>query len=279
VIAAAATRQEWAGIWRNEAKLVDLVLAMDDVRVTSSRRLQEGCGERTWSAFNEAVSSIPAKQFASIALDRPELQPRLAAARLVVATPKGYLASVAEVLCHRGDERKDAVIRVLGAALSSWPGFRGPRTATHIAIASAGLQLDDSRATIQYPGVMRGWMGYDGGTSGGGFGVVKALKPEGDLVHVEFAPHKVKEPRCTKYSYTNRLTGIDSSGRFIRESGCANEEMVTVERTSSPVNIKKQYAGGIKPGMKLKVTEDAVDLAWAKPGNGTPSVVFGVTVK
>jgi hypothetical protein len=45
------------------------------------------------------------------------------------------------------------------------------------------------------------------------------------------------------------------------------------------VNIKKQYAGGIKPGMKLKVTEDAVDLAWAKPGNGTPSVVFGVTVK
>ena len=47
---------------------------------------------------------------------------------------------------------KDAIISTLGEVLGAYPGNRGPRQATHLAILNAGLQLDDQSASIDYPG-------------------------------------------------------------------------------------------------------------------------------
>ena len=276
------TRKEWDALWKSEAALVDLALAMDDARATNSRRLFTGCDDKTWPALKAAVSAIPAKQFASVDtnVETWKHSPRESVAEIIHANAKGYLAAMAHVICHSGDEKKDPVVRALGESLIFFPGFRGPRNATQMAIASAGLQLDDRSAKIEYPGVDRQWFSTGaGGSSGGGNGIVKAIKPQGELEHIEFTTVKTKEPRCVKYAYTHRLTGIDSSGRFTYESGCAKEEMVMVEHTMNPVNVKKRYAEGVKAGMRVWATEDAVDLVWPKPGVSTPSMVFGIPVK
>jgi hypothetical protein len=281
---AGKTRKEWDGIWRSDAALVELALSMDDARVTNSRRLFTGCDEKTWAAFKAAVSSLPAKDFSSIETDVEKWKhaPRNQLAEIIIANARGYLAAMAYDVCHSGDEKRDPNIRALAEAMIFWPGFRGPRNATQIAIASAGLQLDDRSARIEYPSVDRQWLGgrgFEGGSSGGGSGVVKSVKPQGDLIHIEFNSVTTKEPRCVKYAYTHRLTGIDSSGRFTYESGCAKEEMVNVTHTSNPVNVLKRYADGVKAGMKLMATENGIEIVWPKPGTRVPNFVFGAPVK
>jgi hypothetical protein len=277
------TRKEWDALWRSDAALAELALAMDDARATDSRRAFAGCDDKTWPAFKAAVSSIPAKDFANIETDimKWKAQPRAQLAQIIVATPKGYLAASAHYICHSGDDKADPNIRALAGALLYWPGFRGPRNATQIHIASAGLQLDDRSAKIEYPSVSRPWFSRHAGgsSSGGGNGVVAAIKPQNDLMHVEFTKVSVKEPRCAVYKYTHRLTGIDSTGRFTYESACSKEVMVSVDVTSSPVNVKKRYVEGVRPGMKLWATEDAVEVVWPRAGTRTPTFVFGAPVK
>lgn len=281
---AAETRKQWDKIWSSDGALVELALTMDDARVTNSRRAFAGCDDKTWPAFKSAVATIAAKQFANIDTNietylASKGAPLVQAAQIVVATPKGYLAAVAHALCHVGDKKWDALIRAIGESVRRYPGFRGPRNATQVAIASAGLELDDRSARIEYPGVNREFFPAEGGSSGGGNGVIKTMKPQGDTVHIEFATVKDKEPRCTKYAYTRRLVGIDSSGRFIYESGCAKETMVLVDHTSSPVNVTRRYAEGLRPGMKVFVTEDVVDVAWPHAGTATPNFIGGAPVK
>jgi hypothetical protein len=276
---AADTRKQWDAMWRSEATLVDLVLAMDDARVSNSRKAFSGCDDNTWPAFKAAVSTIPAKQFASIDtnVETWKMSPRAAALQIVVATPKGYLAGVAHYICHSGDKNKDPLTRGLGRALMWWPGFRGPRNAAQLAIASAGLQLDDRSAQIDYPGVHREFFSEDGDSHGGGSGVIKSLKAQGDKVHIEFTTVKVKEERCTSYKYTHRLTGIDSNGRFTYGSFCNKETTVMVNSTARPVDVQKRYAEGLKPGMRILATEDFIELAWS--AGKAPSFVGGAPVK
>jgi hypothetical protein len=275
---AADTRKQWEAMWKSDAALLELTLAMDDARITNSRRAFAGCDARTWPAFKAAVSTVPAKQFAAIDtnVETWKEQPRIAAMQLVTATPKGYLAGVAHYICHSGDAKKDPLIRALGNVLMSWPGFRGPRNAAQIAIASAGLELDDRSAKIDFPGVHRQYFSESGDSHGGTGGVIKSLKPQGDKTHIEFTTVKVKEMRCTSYKYTHRLTGIDSNGRFTYESFCNKETTVMVDSTARPADVQKRYAEGLKPGMKIMVTEDAVDLAWTA---GKPAFVAAAPVK
>src|SRR5262245_13517055 len=61
--AARAARVEWASGLGKNAKLLDLVLAMDSATITQSRKQFEGCSESTAAALAEAVTTIPAKAF------------------------------------------------------------------------------------------------------------------------------------------------------------------------------------------------------------------------
>jgi hypothetical protein len=50
-----------------------------------------------------------------------------------------------------------------------------------------------------------------------------------------------------------------------------------VDSTARPADVQKRYAEGLKPGMKIMVTEDFVDLAWG--AGKSPAFVAAAPVK
>ena len=275
---AQATRTEWGGRWESDAKLLAVTSSMDDARVTRSRKAAEGCEETTWEAWKSVVSTMPAKKFAAIRHEPGNSFTEQAMA-VIVGQPAGYLAGMALYNCARSNKAEDFLIRALGEAMYRWPGFRGPRTATHTAIVTAGIELDDRDAQIEYPDVMRSWIARNSGSSGGGEGSIKSVKASGKTVAIQFINIKKKQTVCTKGHHTRRVTQIRSDGGLVYEYICTKEktETITVPQ-ASPQTVNARYAVGIKPGMFVAVTEDVVTAAYAKNGTA-PSMVAGVPVK
>jgi len=270
-IAADARKQ-----WTADAKLLELVLAMDDARASNSNKAFDGCDDKTWVAFQTAIAAIPAKQFANLK-DERDAPFLLGAVGVLVNDPSAYLASVALFTCKSSGKR-DPLVRFLGGAMQRWPGHRGPRTASHTALLTGGIKLDDRDAKIEYPEVRRMW--FDGGesTSGGGSGVVSAVRPGGASTVVEFAKKLRKEQVCTDWKDTNTISMISASGTVYYEYNCLKYGTVTINDAPKPKTVNARYATAIKPGVSVSIIEDVVTGVWAKPG-GAPIAVFGVAVK
>jgi hypothetical protein len=276
---ATSTQKDWDGIAKNDAALLDLALLMDDARVTKSRRAAEGCDAKTWAAWKDAVGGIPAKKFATVH-DTDTAESLLGAMAVVANDPEGYLAASAHYSCHAGDEKeKDALLRHIGESLHRWPGFRGPRNAIHTALLTAGLQLDQRDAKIDFPSVSREWFERNGGWHSWGKGVVGKLKPEGDKAHLEFAKAVAKQWRCLSEKKTNRIHSIRSDGSLDYEIDCLKSAMVNVDVTMMPQTLNTRYTQGLKPGMQVTVIEDVAGVVWPKPGAPAPSMIGGVAVK
>lgn len=275
---AEATRAEWSGRWKSDAALLAVTASMDDARVTRSRKAAEGCAEATWQAWKSVVSTVPAKKFASIQHEPGNSFTEQAMA-VIVGQPEGYLAGMALYNCARSNKAEDFLVRALGEVMYRWPGFRGPRTATHTAIVTAGIELDDRDAQIEYPDVMRSWIARNSGSSGGGEGAVKSVKASGKTVKIEFVNIKKKQTVCIKGHHTRRITQIRSDGGLVYQYICTKEktETITVPQ-ASPQTVNARYAAGIKPGMFVSVTEDVVTAAYPKGGKA-PSMIAGVPVK
>jgi hypothetical protein len=275
---AEATREEWNGRWKSDAELLAVTASMDDARVTRSRKAAEGCEETTWQAWKSVVSAMPAKKFAAIRHEPGNSFTEQAMA-VIVGQPQGYLAGMSLYNCARSSKSEDFLIRALGEAMYRWPGFRGPRTATHTAIVTAGIELDDRDAQIEYPDVMRSWIARSSGSSGGGEGSIKSVKASGKTVTIQFVNIKKQQTVCIKGHHTRRITQIRSDGGLVYEYVCTKEktETITVPQ-ASPQTVNARYAAGIKPGMFVAVTEDVVTAAYAKGGKA-PSMIAGVPVK
>jgi hypothetical protein len=282
---AAQVRTEWETIWKNETALLDLVLAMDDARQTSSRKAFEGCSEKTWPAWRAAVAKIPAKKFEGIGTDNDTaattgwLGPALAN---VINTPQGYLASVALYTCHKAEADKEPVYGSIGSGIAYIPGFRGPRLATHWTIQSSGFQLDDASARIDYPSARHDTSSrfYTGAGGGGYFGTVqKVSKPDasGNAV-VTFAKKSEKQERCLSSRYTKRISQILSNGTVIYETECLKWGVVSVDKTPDPQTVNKRYLDGLKPGMSAYIGGGVVMAVFPK-AKKTPIAVAGVLVK
>ena len=144
---------------------------------------------------------------------------------------------------------------------------------------TAGIELDDRDARIEYPGVLRSWVARNSGSSGGGEGAVKSIKASGKSVRIEFVNIKKKQTVCIKGHHTRRITQIRSDGGLVYEYVCTKEktETITVPQ-ANPQTVNARYAVGIKPGMFVSVTEDVVTAAYAK-GREVPSMVVGAPVK
>jgi hypothetical protein len=273
---AVVARKGWGEV---TPALVELMRTMDDARVTNSRKASEGCGEPTWQAFGDVVGRIPAKQFTGI---EPTItEPFLAQAMAkVISTPDGYLASLALLECAVLNRKHDYLTRVLGSVLASWPGFRGPRTATHTAVLSAGVTLDDRDAKLEMPRVDRDWLEAGPLSSGGGgTGTILGLEPSGDVVTLTFAKIKGTQQKCVRGRTTNRITQIRSDGTLVYEYVCLEERTETyAEPPAPPQKIAARYARGLKPGMFVTTIESVVTAAYAK-GAKRPSFVAGVAVK
>ena len=281
---AAATRKEWEGREKSDAALLELATAMDDARATNSRRAFEGCEDKTWAAWKTAVGALPAKAFEGMHDDREKAKHFVDDAMgPIVSNPGAYLASIALATCATvGQDRNakhDVLTRMLGESLERWPGFRGPRTATHTAILGAGISLDDRDAKLEYPDVHRNFGGRNGGFSGGGAGVIGKMKASGKTVNVEFKKQMVKQVQCAQVKYTNRVIQIRSNGDLVYQSTCVKNETVTVDKSDPPQTVNARYADGVKPGMFASIIEDVVTAVWAKPGAPLPTMVFGVKLK
>jgi hypothetical protein len=276
---AAAARKEWDARAKSDGPLRALALAMDDARVTNSRKMYADCDDKTWAAFKTAVSTIPAKKFSGIH-DEAAVTSALNGGLAVIANdPAGYLASIALFICHAGDQKRDPLVRNIADVNQRWPGFRGPRNTAHLAILQAGLVLDDRSAKIDYPGVYHEWLNDNRSSHGGGAGVVLSVKPQGEQARVEFAPQMVKETVCLSSKRTNRITQIRGDGTLVYEVNCLKEGTKVVDTRSSPQTVNKRYTVGLKPGMGVSIIEDVVGAAWPKAGAKVPSMVAGVAVK
>jgi len=277
---AAAARKEWPA--KADPKLVELVSAMDDARVTNSRNAQKGCDEKTWDAFRNTVGAIPASTFSGVIHDptKSTSSPLEQAMANVINTPNGYLASLALHLCARFEEKPDYLARVLGGSMQRWAGFRGPRNAAHTAVLTGGIELDDRDAKIEFPDLSRPWIYGDSGSSGGGTGEIGKVKPGDATTVVEFAKVKSKQQECVKGRQTNRITQIRSDGTIIYQYICDKWQTVTLnEPPFDPQTVKSRYATALKKGNFVHIVENVVVMAYPKNGDATPHVVAGVPVK
>jgi hypothetical protein len=273
---AAQTRTEWTTRWKNDAALVELTSAMDDARAKDSKKGFAGCEEATQKPFAAAVASLDGKKLAGLPdeVQNPFITKAMAA---VVATPSGYLASVAYYLCRtRAGGKQDAVTRALGDAMQRWPGHRGPRSATYTAILLAGLELDTASDRIDYPDLSRAV--FDGRGTRSTRGTVAKLTKEGDTVQITFNKQTKQVPECTDYRRNNRIVQIRWDGTLVYESSCGGYKMVSVDVTPPPMTVNAKYTTGLKVGTAVSVTDDVVVATWTKDGK-TPTSLVGVAIK
>ena len=274
----AATRKEWDQLWKSETALLDTLLAMDDARMTTSRKLKEGCKEKTWPAVKAQISKVPAKRFEGLSTKAGDswIGPAIGT---VATSPQGWLALAAYRLCIFEDKDEETLGKTISASLNFMPGYRGPRTATHTAIMNAGLQLDDASATISYPNADHRWrFGGDGHAPWGFFATVQKVNAKGDKVEIVFKPKLEKQEQCASSKRTNRIVQITSSGSLIYETICLKWQNVVVDTKPSNQTVDKRTAEGLKPGMNAIVSNGLVMAAFQK-GKKVPSFVLGAAVK
>ena len=252
--------------------MLAVAAAMDDARVTNSTKKFEGCDETTWSAFQTAVSKLPAAKFKDLKRDTYVDE----AMNVVVNDPDAYLAALSVYLC-RGT-KGDMLARSIGQALQYWPGYRGPRTAGFTAIRGANIALDQRDAKIEYPRYSQKFISGRGNQRGGGAGAVSAVKPGGDKTTIEFVAKLRKEQVCTDWKDTNHVVQILANGSVIYDYICTKYGTITINDAPGPKAVSPRYAAGAKAGATVIVDEDLVTVVFPKPG-AAPSHVLGVSVK
>jgi hypothetical protein len=275
---AEATRADWPK--HANPQLLALALAMDDARVTNSRKAYAGCADPTWAAWTAAVGKLPAKTFENMR-DDPNNGHTFTDQALpqIVADPDAWLASYAYVTCRAADQ--DRLVYALSSYVQNMPGFRGPRTASVMAIGAAKLELDDRNARIEMPFADRSEWFHVGAPndSGWGHGPVSQAKTAGGKLHVEFVTKMVKQTQCAESRETNHVTQIDADGTVRYQYVCVRSEVVTVNKGSDPQDVDARYAAGVKPGATVSLLGNVVQAVWTRDGAATPTDVFGVPVK
>jgi hypothetical protein len=280
-----ATVETWNGRYQSHGELLALVSAMEDARTTRSRKALAGCEDKTWEAWKTAMSEIPAARFDGMhdAAGESFLDKAMGP---VISHSSTYLAAIAMAICRVSSQERgtqqDVLIRALGDAMQRWPGYRGPRTETETAIMSAGIELDDRDAKLDYPNVYRDFSSGGGSRSGGGSGVIAKLKAGGKTTKtttIEFKKQLVKQVQCAQAKSTARVTQIRPDGSLIYETRCVKNETVVVDKSDDPQQVNPRYLEGVKPGMFVTVIEDVPTGVWSKPGSAKPTMVFGAPVK
>ncbi|MBA3501045.1 MAG: hypothetical protein M4D80_09870 [Myxococcota bacterium] len=272
--AATAGRAAWA---KTDPKLHALVTAMDDARITNSRRAYAGCIDKTWPALSAAIATIPAKKLAPVD-DQGVRHERAAGA--IANDPNAYLAGLAYVQCAMGGEGSGMLVRLLADAMNRWPGFRGPRTTALTTIMNAGIELDDRDARLEFPRVSNNWLS-SGGTSykTSGRGKVGKVEKQGDTAVVSFSPKMETFTYCATRKESNKIVQILSNGTLIYESWCTSYKQATENRASKPQTVDARYLAGVKPGAVVEIIDEVVLYVWPDGKATVPSHVAGVEVK
>ncbi|MBA3541813.1 MAG: hypothetical protein H0T79_19520 [Deltaproteobacteria bacterium] len=265
--------------WAADPALIALVDKLDDARITGSRKASDGCATSSFAAWRSSVGAIPAKRFASLVGQEWFKQFGLAM-DIVLGQPNSYLAALAVNQCGVATGKRDYLDKMLGTSLQYWPGFRGPRTAAHTALVSAGITLDDRTATLEFPRVNRAWTQGNSSSGGGVTGAVAKVTVTGDIATIEFAKAKVTQTVCDKGHYTNRVIQLRQDGAVVYEYVCTKERTETIlVAPSAPLKVNARYAVGVTPGMVVTTAEDVIKFVHGKGKSALPLMVAGAGVK
>jgi hypothetical protein len=280
---ARAARADWARGAPARAELLAAALELDDARATRSQRALAGCAARAWPRFTATVSALPAARFDGLRGD-PERAVTFtdAAAGAVLQDPAAYLAALALVAC---EGPADPLLAKLGAALSTWPGLRGPRTAALTQLQLAGLEPDTRGERIEVPRVSlplaaprrEGSAAPQTGASAEG--IIAAVAPVGEGVRVSFRATAEAQEQCAARRTTRRISRIDSSGNVIYESVCTTWRRVRVDTTPRPIVVRQRYSAGLAPGRYVAIVGGVPEAVWPSPNARRPLAALGALVK
>ena len=279
---AAKARAEWARGVGGNAKLLELVEATDSGALFHSRKLLDGCEDRTATALAAAVATLPAKAFTAMhdVRDDPFAGFAAAAGPLLVNTPVVNLAAIAFVECNQGT----ATTEFLGEYLQRVPGQRGPRNAALGAVMGETFKFDDTEAKkLEYPGFGTRPYQRSGGAISSAGGVVKSTKPEGDALAVNLEKTSVVQEDCVASHKTHRISRLRPDGTLEYESICDKTAMVKHDTTWSNFKVNPAHAKWLKPGTQFSSVMarkfgDVIAI-WPSKSAKTPSMVLGAALK
>lgn len=273
-----ATHAQWKE--RPRGELLSLVAALDDARETGSKKAMSGCGPKALAQLEKALGVLPASTFDGVQSDPNNGKSFTAnALGLFISSPEIYLAANALVACGVPNHY---LVEQLGKALPSWPGFRGPRTATLTTILLANLELDARGESLEVPQATlpiaieraSSWSPVRSVS-----GTPSKIETRGDEVTLVFPKTSEVQQHCTGWRETNRINMIGSDGRIHYRMVCLGTKPVRVDTTIPPVTIAKRYAAGVAAGRFVSTIGNVVEAVWAKPNAKRPIAVYGVVLK
>lgn len=271
-------RAEWIAGVGADTKLVELAQKMDSASSAKSRKLYEGCEEKTTAALVAAVSKVPAKTFAGMKDVRMDPYEGFAkgAGPALMKFPGVNLAAVPYILCHQ----KSGIAEFLAYYLDGGPGQRGPRTAALSKIASEDIVFDDTSKKLQFPQLGHPYRSPGSMSSAGG--AVASVKVEGDVLSVQLEKMIVKQTECVQSHHTNRIERIRPGGSIEYEQICDKSAVVSHDEQWSAFKINKAYAPLLKKGVKFSSVGGApaeILATWPTKSADSPSYVLGAAVK
>jgi hypothetical protein len=286
----AAARADWAKGPGTNKDLLDLVQAMDSASYFHSRKLTEGCEAKTAAALARAVSTIPAKAFATAhdTRDDPFHGFGYKAAPVIANSPVTYLAAMAYFVCQ--PESGTGVY--LAGALNAVPGTRGPRTSALSALMGVEFKFDDTnKKGLDFPLDKGRPSSIQNGALMSAGGVVKSLKPAKgkrgamkgkDITEVMLEKTLIKQEDCVQEHRGNHVARIEN-GQVTYESICDKTAIVTHDHTWANFTVNSAHAKWLTPGVVFSanygIEGGDVLVIWPSKNATVPSMVLGGTVK
>jgi hypothetical protein len=278
-------RAEWTKGAGADAAGLDLALAMDSAVFFHSRKLFEGCQDKTRAALEKAISTIPAKSFKAMhdVRDDPHKGFAYGAGPLLANTPAVNLAAIAFVDCQKETPTGD----FLAEAIQRVPGVRGPRSQALGALMGETFQFDDTQAgKLSYVDFSNRPYSRSGGAVGSAGGVAKTIKPGKASATIAIEKTFVMQEDCVKSHPSNRAARVVVSGNtwsIERESICDKTQMVKHDLTWGDFEINAAQAKLLKPGVVFSTTygQKVSDVlaVWPSKSATVPSLVLGAPVK
>lgn len=276
---AAGARAEWESEIGKNGALLELVLTMESGQLAQSRKLLDGCQDKTAAALAEAVSTIPAKAFAGMHDQRenPTAGFASSAAPVLAKSAAVNLAAIGYLAC----QSDSGTAELLKDALLNGPGLRGPRNAALSQIKISKLTYDKLDAVLSYPKIRRYGRSYPEGEvavrSLGG--VIKSIKHDGDSVVPELEKTVVKQVDCVASRSTGKVDRVRSDGTVEYQRVCDRSAVVAHDRTWMDIALSGKSAAWLKKGVVFSATGKDVIAVWPNKTAKAPSMVLGGVVK
>lgn len=210
-----------------------------------SRKAYAGCIEQIGPAFTKVVNAAKISKETS-----------LVDTFGIATTPRGYIATLANYYCARGQDL--GIAAALGVELTKGSMLRGPRMATIEALLakSKTLRFDDKAYSLEnFVWRDANYINEDEqlyGETGGDHGVIKTVERRGDMLHITFAKAMIEYPVCDRSEPTNSWHYDASSGNLEQVYQCVKWGAKSEMQDIDPVDVPASQSAGVQAGRFLE---------------------------